>query len=205
MARRINDLHPDDFRARTELRGRLRAIRERQGISQRDMGRLVDLSQGNVGRFEREGVDQSKTSTVARYARALGYRLTLTPIGFPRPVRWRRQKDDLAARVFDALVVTYNVAAFGGADGWLAAHTLHDLVGIRVACGVRQDQLGRVLGVSEQSVSLTERDAADNQLVTLQRYARGLARTSRHRDGYLLVGLDPLDHPDPPGSGTLHP
>ncbi len=89
---------------------------------------------------------------------------------------------------------TCNVGAFGGADGWLAARTLHDLVGIRIACGVRQELLGRVLGVSEQSVSLTERNAADNQLVTLQRYARALARASRHKGGYLAVGLDPIEH-----------
>lgn len=198
MARRISDLHPDDQATRIELRGRLRALREQQGLSQRDLGRLLDLGQGNIGRLERAGVDQSKTSTIARWARMLGHRLTLTPTGFPPPVSsWRRKDSDPGAALFNALVATCNVGAFGGSDGWLAARTLHDLVGIRIACGVRQELLGRVLGVSEQSVSLTERNAADNQLVTLQRYARGIARASRHKGGYLAVGLDPIERDQP--------
>lgn len=202
MARHIPDLHPDDQTVRIELRARFRALREQRGLSQRDLGELMGLGQGNIGRLERAGVDQSKTSTVARWARVLGHRLTLTPQGFPAPVRWRRKTGDPGADLMAALVNTYNVGAFGGTDGWLAARTLHDLVGIRIACGVRQEQLGRVLGVSEQSVSLTERNAADNQLVTLQRYARGLARASRHKGGYLAVGIDPIEHDQPKPSET---
>lgn len=208
MARRIEDLHPDDYATRIELRGQLRALREQCGLSQRDLGKLLGLHQGNIGRMEREGVDQSKTSTVAGWARVLWRRLTLTPIGFPPPARWRRRTADMhpADRLLADLVETWNVGAFGGTDGWLAARTLYDLVGIRIACGVRQDQLGQVLGISEQSISLTERGTADNQLVTLQRYARGLARASRHKGGFLAVGLDPIEHhqpkqhPDPPVS-----
>lgn len=192
MARRIGDLHPDDRTARIEIRTRLRALREQQDLSQRDLARLLGLGQGNIGRFEREGVDQSKTSSIAAFARVLGHRLTLTPTGFPAPSRFRpwTANTNLADRLLADLVETWNVGAFGGADGWLAAHTLHTLVGIRIACGVHQHQVGRVLGVSEQSVSLTERNAADNQLVTLQRYARALAKASRHRGGYLAVGLE---------------
>lgn len=205
MARRIGDLHPDDLAARVELRAQLRRIREQAGLSQRDFAPLVGRSQPGVGKFERDGVDQSKTSTIAAWARALGHRLVLAPIGFPRPVRWRRQNNPSSPvdRLLFDLVSTYNVGAFGGPDGWLAAVTLNDLVGIRIACGVSQEQLGRVLGVSEQCVSLTERNAADNQLVTLQRYARAVARASRHRGGYLAVGLDPIVHDQAQHAGDV--
>lgn len=201
MARRVDDLHPDDYNTRIEIRTQLRELREQQGLSQRALGRLLGLGQGNIGRFEREGVDQSKTSTVAGFARVLKHRLTLTPIGFPPPARFRRTADmHPADRLLADLVETWNVGAFGGTDGWLAARTLHDLVGIRNACGVRQDRLGRVLGVSEQSVSLTERGTADNQLVTLQRYARALARASRYKGGYLAVAVEPAHQPKQPSN-----
>lgn len=194
MARRVVDLDPADYTARIELRARFRLLREQAGLSQREFGKLTGQQQGTVSKFERTGVDQAMTSTIARWARWLDHRLTLTPVGFPRPVRWRRQSDR-GADLLAALVTTHNVAAFGGADGWMAASTLYDLVGIRVACGVSQERLAQVLGISEQSISLTERGFADNQLATLQKYARALARASRHRGGHLTIGLDPIDQP----------
>lgn len=202
MAGRIEDLHPDDYTARIAIRTQLRAIREATGLSQRDMKELLGLDQGQVSKMERTGVDQSKTATIARWARALGYRLTLTPTGFPPPARRRPDSTNPVAATLAALVETYNVGAFGGADGWLAARTLHDLVGIRIACSVSPAQLARVLGISEQSVILTDRGTGDNQLVMLQRYARGIARASRHQGGYLAAGLEPVDQPEQASTPT---
>jgi DNA-binding XRE family transcriptional regulator len=195
MARRIPDLEPADYNARIHLRAHLRALRERTGVSQRDFAPRLGLEQGSLSKMERTGVDQSKTSTVARWARALDHRLTLTPIGFPEPVRWRRQSN--SNDLLNALVTTGNIGALGGADGWVAAYALHKLVGIRLACGVSQDQLSRILGISEQAISLTERGASDNQLAWLQRYARGVARASQHRSGYLALALDPTGADQP--------
>jgi transcriptional regulator with XRE-family HTH domain len=206
MARRIPDLHPDDYTTRIELRAQLRRIREAAGLSQRDMKPLLGFDQGTISKMERLGVEQAKTATVARWARALGHRLTLTPTGFPPPVRWRRQSrgNDPVAGLLSALAGTGagEGAVFGGSDEWLAARTLNDLVGIRVACAVSQERLAQVLGISEAAISLTELGTADNQLVTLQRYARAVARVSRYRCGYLAVSLDPIPTTSPYSGDT---
>lgn len=205
--RRIVDLHPDDHTTRVELRTRLVTIREELGMTQHAFSeKYLGHGKGgssSIGKLERVGVEQSKVSTIARWARILGYRLTLTPTGFPAPARWRRQNGG-RAQLLARLVAADAVTGIGGADGWLAARTLHALTGIRIACGVTQAAVAQVQGITKESVSITEGGFADNQLVVLQRYARAVARASRYRSGYLAVGLDPIGAGQPEQAST-HP
>src|SRR4051812_23631021 len=85
MGRRIADLDERDYRTRVGIRTQLRARRLLWGWSQRDLGEQLGYEAANVRRLERAGVDQSFTVTVMRWARALGMRLVLQPVGFPDP------------------------------------------------------------------------------------------------------------------------
>jgi hypothetical protein len=203
MSRIIRDLHPDDLTARLQLGAALVRIREDTGTSRAQVAsRIGGVHPSNLGRLERTGIGQSRTCTVGNWARALNHQLTLTPVGFPRPHRWYPYELAPTIRAVHALLDTHNVAAFGGPVGFHVAHVVRDLIGIRVACGVSQAKLADWLGVSEQNISLFETSFKDTILANLQRYARGLAQASRHRAGFLELGLYPAGEQPAPGTPT---
>jgi transcriptional regulator with XRE-family HTH domain len=79
----------DDATAITRLIQRLRSEREARGLSLNDVARRADVGASTFSRMER-GVDRNPTIiTLARYARALGMRLSLDLVTLetdpPRP------------------------------------------------------------------------------------------------------------------------
>lgn len=190
MGRRIHDLDDRDSQARAGLRIQLRARREELGISQFALGEKLGWQAANVRRLERQGVDQSYAHTVMRWARALGLRLAVEPVGFPKP--WTVGADRVDRMLSALATQMYETGRCDTADEWEVLRLTKQLVGIRLACGVTQDQLAGVFGVSTQAVSLFEIVDKTTSLVALQRHARGIARCSpRWRDGYLCVRLEP--------------
>lgn len=192
MARRVADLDERDYQVRIAIRGELRRLREEQGLSQRALGERLGIEGSGVRRLERDGVDQSRTSTVMRWARALGKELVLKPVGFPRPapiVRPSKSND------VDLLLSAILPDLTG--DAWAVARMVETLTGIRVACYVSQLRLAEQLDLTDQAVSVFETSAADAALVMLQRHARAIARCSRRPDAHLAVRLeDPAPQPE---------
>lgn len=193
MARRIADLDERDYQTRIALRAQLRALRVDQGVSQRELGDRLGGRDGScVRRLERQGVDQSRTSTVMRWARALGKTLALEPVGFPRPATFIRPSKSSDV---DALLSAILPGLTG--DEWDIARMIEKLAGIRIACSVSQEKLADRLNLTEQAVSFFETSAADTALVMLQRHARGIAKCSRRPDAHLAVRLeDPAPQPE---------
>jgi ribosome-binding protein aMBF1 (putative translation factor) len=62
----------------------LASERERQGLSQERVASALGTRQPNIARLER-GVGDPKHSTLVRYARLLGKRITLQPADQERP------------------------------------------------------------------------------------------------------------------------
>jgi transcriptional regulator with XRE-family HTH domain len=186
MGRRINDLDDRDFQARTAMRIQLRARRETLGLSQRALGQILGYAAANIRRLEREGVDQSYTTTIMRWARALGFRLMMQPVGFPPPARSIGDSvDDLMA----ALGAEIDLGGTAG-DAWEVNRLTAELVGIRLACRVTQPQLARQFKTTDQNVSLIETSGNSTALVVLQRHARAIGRCSWRPDAHLAVWLD---------------
>ncbi len=184
MGRRIADLDDRDYQARVDIRTQLRARRELWGWSQKKLGEALGYEAGNVRRLERQGVDQSYTVTVMRWARALGMRLVVEPVGFPRPVHYYRD-------MIQAMAHAMLTAGPGDADDAAeVAGIVQQLVGIRLACRVTQTQLGQRFGITDQSVSLIETSGSSCALVVLQRHARGIAKCSWRPDAHLAVRLE---------------
>lgn len=197
MARTIADLHPDDAAARETLRTQLRAVRETAGLSQRQLGERLGTDQANIRRLEQQGVRQSRTGTVARWARALGHELVLEPVDLPSPSLFRRPSR--ASGVDEILTAILHGPELTGPE-WKAAHVMAQLIGIRNAAGVTQHALAARLGLTYQAIAFTEQATADTALVVLQRYARGIAQCSRYRTGRLDVRLEPIArNPQHPG------
>lgn len=195
MARVIADLHPGDFTARDHIRWQLREIRRRGGITQRELGDRLGVDQSNIRRLERAGVLQSRTSSVVRWARALGHELKLEPALLPAPIPLRRPSRSRDAD--EMLAILVHSAGLAG-DDWRAARLVADLTGIRIAAGVTQQRLADRLGLSLQAISYLEASTVDNAIVVLQRYARGVAQCSRWRHGRLEVWLEPIvSNPQP--------
>lgn len=187
MGRHITDLDARDRQARLDVRTQLRAHRELLGLSQRALGLRLGYEAANVRRLEREGVNQSYTVTVMRWARALGLRLVLQPVGFPPPARSVGDSvDDLLA----ALSGQVDMSGDAG-DAWAVTRITQQLVGIRLACRVTQPQLASQFRTTEQNVSLIETAGSSTALVVLQRHARGIARCSWRPAAYLDVRLEP--------------
>lgn len=183
MSRRIADMDPRDYQTRIQIRTDLQAARIEQGLTQQKLGARLGYDGANVRRLERQGVDQSYTVTVMRWARALGLRLVLEPVGFPPPAPRRA-----AATLNDMM------AMVGGddlGDEWQVARIVSQLAGIRTACGVTAARMGDRLGISPTAVALFETSGASSALVGLQRHARGIAACSwRASGGYLAVRLE---------------
>lgn len=179
MARRINDLDDRDLAARIRIRQQLVAAREQAGLTCRQLGEKLHYEPANIRRLERQGVDQSYTVTVIRWARALGRDLVLEPVGFPPP------RPPLAARHLTAMVAAAGIDA----DERRVARMVLCLAGIRVACAVTPAQLAERLGITPSAVGLFETSGASSALVALQRHARAVARCARRSNAYLAVHL----------------
>jgi len=181
----IADLDDRDRQARAGLHHQLRARREELGWSQRKVGEACGIDAASVRRRERLGVDQSYAATIMQWADALGLHLAMQPVGFPAiAARPLSRIDKLMAYI----QVEMNTRT---AAGWKSAAVLADLVQLRTALGVTQDQLAAQFGVSEQAVSLIEAGAQSPALVVLQRHARGIARCARLPHAHLAVRLEP--------------
>lgn len=188
MARRIDDLDQRDLQTRLAIRAQLRARREQLGMSQQALGDLLSTGASNVRRLERQGVDQSYTTTIMKWARMLGLRLAITPVGFPPPARVGADRvDDLLAAVSGQM---HTVGGTDNADQWEVTRLMRALSGIRVACAVTQRQMAARMGVCGQAASLVEISGSSTALVVLQRHARAIARCSRRSQAYLDVRLD---------------
>ncbi len=186
MGRRVDDLSPADRDARIDVRTRLRARRIELGLSQRQLGRRLGYEAANIRRLEREGVDQSYTVTVMRWARALDMQLGLTPVGFPRPGYYYR---DMVA----AMVTAMATAGPGEAeDAAEVAGLVQQLVALRIACGVSQDQLAKRIGTTDKNVSLIETAGSATALVVLQRHARAIGKCAARPEAHLAVTLQPV-------------
>ena len=184
MARRIADLDARDYQARVDIRVQLRARRQACGWSQRKLGDRLGYDAANIRRLEREGVDQSFTVTVMRWARELGTRLVLTPVGFPPPAPYYRN-------MIEAMAEAMALAAPGEADDAAeVAGLIQQLVGIRLACRVTQPQLAKQFGTTVQNVSLIETAGSSTALVVLQRHARGIARCAWRPDAHLAAHVE---------------
>lgn len=180
MAHPIGDLDVRDRRARAPLHFQLRARRQQLGWSQARVGQATGFDAAGVRRLERIGVDQSYASTVIRWATALGWRLALTPTGFP----------PLPSGGLDELLGTVAVdMPASAAASWQAMQVLAELARIRVACQVTQRELATLFGTTTQAVSMVEVGGAGTPLVGLQRHARGIARCAGLPGAYLAVNL----------------
>lgn len=75
---------------RRELARQLAQRRRQAGVTQSELARRMGTSQGQITRFE-SGTD-TRLSTVARYAAAVGFKVEwkLTPLPRPRGVKQRR-------------------------------------------------------------------------------------------------------------------
>lgn len=186
MARRVDDLDDRDRQTRLAIRAQLRGRREQLGMSQQALGDLMRTNPANVRRLERQGVDQSYTISVMKWARMLGLRLAITPVGFPPPVA---AGGDRADELLAAVSGQIHVAGDAG-DMWEVVRLMRTLVGIRVACAVSQRRMAARIGVTEQAISLVEVSGSSTALVVLQRHARGIARCSRRPEAYLDVRLE---------------
>lgn len=177
----ITDLDGRDRAARAALAPALRARREQLGLSQRAVAAPSGHDAAMVRRLERLGGDQARATTFMWWARAVGWRLRLEPVGFP----------DLTGRpggVFAAMRATLDG---DGDDVWQVAALTGELAAIRVACGVKHDQLAALFGLTDQAISDIERSPAASALVLLQRHARGIAICARRPGAYLAVRLEP--------------
>ena len=67
----------DDATALTRLIQRLRSEREARGLSLNEMARRINVSVATLSRLERSVYRNPTLTTLARYARALGMRLSL--------------------------------------------------------------------------------------------------------------------------------
>jgi len=186
MGRTVVDLDDRDLAVRDALRLELTALRLAAGLSQRQVAIAMGSEASLVRGLERAGVLQSRTGTVLRWARALGKRVIIEPVGFPPPAKQRWPSRSAGV---EGLLATIAQTEWADRDEWVAAGIAADLAGIRVACGITQTELADVLGISEQAVSILETAGTDTMLVVLQRYARGLARCSRRPDAHLHVRL----------------
>lgn len=180
MATFVADLDDSDRQARAVLHGQLRARRELLGWSQRKTAERIGVDTTSVRRRERVGVDQAYAATVLRWARALGLRLVMDPVGFPPTPE--EDVDDMLAAIGRELSPATSAA-------WQTVAVMHHLVRVRIGCQVTQRQLGEVFGISDQAVVLVETSAA--ALVVLQRHARGIARCAGLAGAHLSVHLEP--------------
>lgn len=67
----------EDFNALEDFIQSAKTLRQTQGITQQDMADRLDTKQPCISDFERLGGDP-RIRTIQRYARALGYKLTLS-------------------------------------------------------------------------------------------------------------------------------
>jgi transcriptional regulator with XRE-family HTH domain len=186
MGRRVADIDERDRQVRVDVRSRLRTRRQQLGWSQRQVGELLGSHPANIRRLEREGVDQSYAISVMRWARVLGLRLVLQPVGFPPPaVQVGDAVDDLLT------AVAGDIRGSGDLDdAWEMTRIMGQLVGVRLACRVTRPQLAKRIGTTEQNVSLIETAGSSTALVVLQRHARAVAKCSWRPDAYLSVSLE---------------
>lgn len=133
-------------------------------------------------RLERAGVDQSYAVTVMRWARALGCRLVMTPVGFPRlPASYYRgMVGDVLAALDDDVDEGAEVAAL-----------VQRLVALRNTCRVTQADLAKRIGTTDKNVSLIETAGSSTALVVLQRHARAIGKCSWRPAAHLAVTLEP--------------
>lgn len=165
------DLHPDDAVTRLMLRDLLVHYRHRAGLSQRALGRKLELTQTTIARHE---AGQSwMLFTLYRWAPAVGGRLLLRPVGLP-----------------DAPDEVQALAAMRPADltrghEYTRAALAAELTAARIALGVTREELGEVLGCAESGIRELEAARGDTLLGTVQRHCRALG-------GALWIGLEPL-------------
>lgn len=62
--------------SRKELGKLLRSVREASGVTQEELARRLRMPQANISRLE-TGVSEGMITTINRYFRALGWKLTL--------------------------------------------------------------------------------------------------------------------------------
>ena len=165
------DLHPDDAAVRQALRDMLVELRQRAGLTQRDLADRCGVGKSLVAQWEL--ADGWMVSSLQRWALGLGYRLVLRPDGLPyTDVSVMRPVDETAAAEWDRLAL------------------LDALRSAREELGVSTAALADALGVTGGAVRQLEA-GRDLLLASAQRYCRGLG-------GVLAVEVEPLPlHLDP--------
>ena len=194
MGRRLADLDERDYAARIAIREQLCDRRTELGLTQKDLGELMGTNQANVRRLERTGVDQSFTISIMRWARALGLRLVLEPIGFPKP----HPRNIRGTGAMMAALAATRITDDNAGDEWAVLAMRDTLASIRLTCNVTCAQLGAKFGTGEANVWQFETHGGSPQLVALQRHARGIARCTWRSEAYLDVRLEPAPEPPDP-------
>lgn len=158
----ITDLHPADLHARMQIRFQLRQLREDAGLSQSQFAELSGTAQTAVSAVEIAPACGWRISTVQRYARHLGRRLTFRLDGIPEPPPGPLA---LLHHGHRSPVLT---------ESWERAVLCERLAGARVAARLRQLDVAARLGVTVQAVSSFERTPDGVLMVSAQRYARAI-------------------------------
>jgi hypothetical protein len=156
------DLDPVDTQVRQHLIDELRGTRERNGIGLRTVADLLGCSRTNVHAIEQRTTWEART--LARYARALGWRIEWVLADLELP-----DDGDVMAIVIAA--GDTSTPERGDRVGWRAV--CNDLVRVRRAT-VSVVELGRRLGLHENSLHDWEANYDGSTVFAAQRYARGL-------------------------------
>lgn len=174
---RGEDLHPDDATTRNMIRLLLMSARRDQRLGQRTVAARLGRGQSNVSQLEHR--THWLVATVQQWARAVGWRLVLTPMGLPDLSGDGDQYAAVLARIRPTSAVH--------TDELARARLRNDLVRARRLLRIRHAAMAEVLGCSARSVGMWETSAADSvSLPAAQRYARALG-------GAVWVGLEPDD------------
>ena len=171
------DLDQADSDSRAVLRARLKEIRKTT-VGVQAEARIISQAAGLGVRFveDCEAAPQWGAQRVARWARLLGHRFTMTITGL-----------DLPELDFDAELLRMAVP-FGGLD----EDTLHllavvdDLARYRIHTGLTYAEIGRRTGSDGSAVRGWEDQPAKLLLKTVQRYTRALG-------GALLLDVVPAN------------
>lgn len=154
-----------DDQVRHELHQHLVALRHQGGFSRADVAERLDRTPQAVSMWERTPPAKSLVRTYQAYARAVGHRLTLTPVGFvampPTP---------------EVAVLLGLEASSSGAeqDRCHVRVVTAQLVALRRWSGRTCKEFGRVFDRSDKAVWKFETGDDDPYLATLQRYTRAL-------------------------------
>jgi DNA-binding XRE family transcriptional regulator len=157
------DLDPDDAVRREHLIDELRAAREALGLSRSDLADLLGVTTPNIHAIEKRTTWQART--IARYARALRSHIEwfLDDLELP---------DD--GDVMAVIIAAGDTSTPERADRVAWRGLCNDLVRIRRAtCSAVE--MGRRLGIHENTVHHWEANPDGSSVIAAQRHARGLA------------------------------